>query len=34
MPEHNLQSIAFPTLADAQIAEFGRCTSAVRGNAL
>ncbi len=29
MPEHNLQSVAFPTLADAQIAEFGRCTSAV-----
>jgi thioredoxin reductase (NADPH) len=28
MAEHNLQSIAFPTLDDAQIAELGRCTHA------
>ncbi len=28
MAEHDLQSIAFPTLDDAQIAELGRCTHA------
>jgi thioredoxin reductase (NADPH) len=28
MAEHNLQSIAFPTLDDSQIAELGRCTHA------
>jgi len=28
MAEHNLQSIAFPTLDDTQIAELGRCTHA------
>lgn len=29
MAEHDLKTVAFPTLDDAQIAEFGRCTSAV-----
>jgi thioredoxin reductase (NADPH) len=29
MAEHDLRSIAFPTLDDAQIAEFGSCTRAV-----
>src|SRR5438270_13014226 len=28
MAEHDLQSVAFPTLDDAQIAELGRCTHA------
>ena len=28
MPEHNLQSIAFPTLDETQIAELAGCTSA------
>ncbi len=28
MAEHNLQSIAFPTLDEAQVSELGRCTSA------
>ena len=28
MPEHNLQSIAFPTLDEAQIAELAGCTGA------
>jgi thioredoxin reductase (NADPH) len=28
MAEHNLKSIAFPTLDEAQIAELGRCTTA------
>src|SRR5512143_3768171 len=28
MPEHDLQSIAFPTLDEAQIAELSRCTTA------
>ena len=29
MAEHDLRSLAFPTLDDAQIAELGRCTSAM-----
>src|SRR5216683_669860 len=28
MPEHSLQSVAFPTLDETQIAELGRCTAA------
>src|SRR5215216_5961963 len=28
MAEHNLQSVAFPTLDDSQISEVARCTSA------
>ncbi len=28
MAEHDLQTVAFPTLTEAQIAELGRCTSA------
>ena len=29
MPEHDLQTVAFPTLDEAQIAELARCTAAV-----
>jgi hypothetical protein len=28
MAEHNLLAVAFPTLAEAQIAKLGRCASA------
>src|SRR6266436_10022109 len=30
MAEHTLQSIAFPTLDDAQVSEFERCTNATK----